>query len=282
MKYRSEYFIPDIDDRGTANRDEYLQVNSVGFYGFDDPGGATHRKRGRSDFFLSYNHGGMIKALSENNIIEIGAGSVLIYRPYEEQYYGQADKEPLENYWVHFTGYGANELLVKSNLAHGNAFDIGVNNEIPVLFDRMMEEISARNHNFEIIAASNLMQIFSILSRKLLSGDLSHQMNERESRLDSIIRFINKNYSGSISVAKMAGMAGLSPNRFSYVFKQYTGLSPQQYLITYRLKKAKELMKHTGLSLKHISSIVGFHDQLYFSRLFKEYEKMTPTQYKAR
>jgi len=277
--YRSAYRIPDTDDRGFASKDEYLLVNSVGFYGFDDPWGATSRKRGRFDFYLSYNHDGIMKVLSGNNICEIGPGTVFIYRPNEEQYYGQANNITIANYWVHFTGYGATEMLIKSNLAQGNIFIIGVDNEITDLFDKMMNEIADKSHNFEVFSASILMQIFSIISRKLVSNNSIVHMNERDLLINSTVNFIHKNFANEIKVSTLANMACLSPNRYSDVFKKITGLSPKQYLISLRLQKAKELMTNTSLSIKQISSLVGITDQLYFSKLFKLYEKISPSEF---
>lgn len=279
MIYKSAYRIPDTDDKGLASKDEYLLVNSVGFYGFDDPWGATNRKRGRFDFYLSYNHDGIMKVLSGNNICEIGPGTVFIYRPNEEQYYGQANNIAIANYWVHFTGYGATEMLIKSNLTQGNIFIIGVNDELTDLFDKMMNEIADKSHNFEIFSASILMQIFSIISRKLASNNSIVHMNERDLLINSTVSFIHKNFANEIKVSTLANMACLSPNRYSDVFKKITGLSPKQYLISLRLQKAKELMTNTSLSIKQISSLVGITDQLYFSKLFKLYEKISPSEF---
>jgi transcriptional regulator GlxA family with amidase domain len=71
----------------------------------------------------------------------------------------------------------------------------------------------------------------------------------------------------------------LSPNRYSNVFKESTGTSPQQYLIDLRLQKAKELLSHTSLNIRQIASLTGFNNQLYLSRLFKKYESIPPSDY---
>lgn len=281
MVYRSSYRVPDTDDKGIASKDEYLLINCVGFYGFDDPWGATARKTGRCDYYLSYNHGGLIKVLSERNIYEIGPGTVFVYHPFEEQYYGQANREPLANYWVHFTGYGASEMLIKSNMASGNIFSIGVSDEIPLLFEKMLDEVADKPYNFETASASILMQIFTVISRKLMGKKKVMPVKERDALINATVSHIHKNYAGRITVAGLADIAGFSPSGYSRIFKQYTGLSPQQYLIAFRLQKAKELIRHTGLSIKQISSAVGFEDQLYFSRLFRQYENASPSEYRT-
>lgn len=83
----------------------------------------------------------------------------------------------------------------------------------------------------------------------------------------------------ALNLPDNAQFTGLSPSRYSSVFKEVYGVSPQNYLVNYRLRKAKELMRHTNLTIKQISSLTGFEDQLYFSRLFKKHEKMSPKVY---
>jgi len=93
LKYTEGYQIYDPEDKGFATREERLFVNHCGYYEFDEPYGATHRKHGRKDYYLSYNHSGKMKVKSKQKIYEIGEGTVFVYRPYEEQYYGQANKD---------------------------------------------------------------------------------------------------------------------------------------------------------------------------------------------
>jgi len=94
--------------------------------------------------------------------------------------------------------------------------------------------------------------------------------------------YIYKNYNKKITVSELANIANLSISRYSSLFRKIIGVSPQQYIIHYRLEKACELMQHTNLNIKQIAIITGFYDQLYFSRLFKKYYKMNPSQYMKR
>jgi AraC-like DNA-binding protein len=57
-------------------------------------------------------------------------------------------------------------------------------------------------------------------------------------------------------------------------------ISPQQYLINYRLEKARNLLKSTNLSISEISEQVGYPDPLSFSKIFKMYYKISPTEYR--
>jgi len=279
LKYQSEYRLPDIDDKGYLSRDEYLLVNCVGYYEFDEPYGATYRKYGRKDYYLSYNYSGTMKVKANGEEHKLEGGTVLIYKPNEEQYYGQANKYPISNYWVHFTGYGAAELLLKANLDNGSIFQIDINNEIPVLFEKIMNEVGDKKYYYEYTSAAFLINIIFEISRRLQFTNANKHESDREKRINQSVSFIHKNYSKNITITELSNMAGITVNYYSNVFKELIGVSPMQYIINFRLQKAKELMCYSNLNIRQIASLVGFDDQLYFSRLFKKYENLSPLDF---
>lgn len=281
MRYASGYRVPDHDDKGCCDRSNFLLINSVGYYEFDEPSGATYRKSGRKDYYLSYNHAGSMKLRFHGKPYEIGPGSIFIYRPFEEQYYGQANSEPMANYWVHFTGYGAHEMLVNAGLSEKTFFSVGTRDEIAGLFERMITEVTDKRTGYELMAASLLLNIVSLITRQLDENSVE-STGSSSMKIHESVKYIHKYYDRKITVAELAKMSLLSTNRYTNVFKQVTGMSPQQYIIQFRLQKACELMRHTSLNIRQISALTGFDDQLYFSRLFKKYEGMTPSEYSAR
>ena len=282
MKFKNAYRVIEINDKGIMDKDEPLLINCAGYYEFDEPSGVTHRKYGRDDYLLSYNHSGLMKVYFDNQYYEIGDRTIIIYKPGEEQYYGQSSNQGFENYWVHFTGYGVTDLLIQANLWEGHIFQVGINHDIIPLFEAIINETAEQQHNFELVTASLLQQLLFLISRKLFLDKKMVNMSARGIDISKSLAYLHKNFPNNITVTELAGKIGLSPSRYSSVFKEYMGLSPQQYLINYRLQKAKDLLRHTNLSIKHIASLVGFNDQLYFSKLFKKYEKVSPLHYKQK
>ena len=82
------------------------------------------------------------------------------------------------------------------------------------------------------------------------------------------IRTIEYNYNNKITVQGLADSLYLDEAYFSRLFKEKTGLTPKQYLLNVRLKRAKELLSETVYPIKEISTATGFSDPLYFSKLF--------------
>lgn len=94
------------------------------------------------------------------------------------------------------------------------------------------------------------------------------------------IRWISLQFHQQISIDHMAATLGYHRVHLSKAFKQKTGLSPKQYLLKMRMDKAIELLGGT-LTIDQVASSVGFNDALYFSKQFRKYTGMPPSEYRA-
>ena len=72
----------------------------------------------------------------------------------------------------------------------------------------------------------------------------------------------------------------MNPAYFSSSFKKYTGSSFIHYTMELRVRRAKELLKE-GKKVSEIAQLLGFHDTRYFTRTFKKYAGVTPSEYKT-
>lgn len=78
----------------------------------------------------------------------------------------------------------------------------------------------------------------------------------------------------------LARHAGLSVAHFSLLFQRQTGMSPIQFLIQQRMRRACQLMDTTSLNIREIAACVGYDDPYYFSRLFSKAMSCSPRQYR--
>jgi transcriptional regulator GlxA family with amidase domain len=62
------------------------------------------------------------------------------------------------------------------------------------------------------------------------------------------------------------------------MFKQYTGIAPVQYQLDLKIRRAREMLVSTDLSIKEISYELGFQSIHYFSRIFKNKTGMAPSE----
>ena len=106
--------------------------------------------------------------------------------------------------------------------------------------------------------------------------------NAETSRFESYVmtaeRFISGNYSLNISVEDIAASAGISRTTLFRAFKEITGISPVEYLTRFRTDRAARLLMETDLSVSAVSNSVGYEDSLYFSKVFRKYKGISPTE----
>lgn len=91
--------------------------------------------------------------------------------------------------------------------------------------------------------------------------------------------FIDEHYREPLKLEQLAGMAGLSRNYYVDQFKKRYGKSVVEYMTDLRIRRAKRLMANSELKLREVAQQVGYNDEFYFSRRFKQETGVTPSAY---
>jgi AraC-like DNA-binding protein len=198
---------------------------------------------------------------------DVTKGGVFIYhRRYLRIIYYVLSEKP-DIYWIHFSGW---ELRVLTGL--------GLTSEQPILLQarrnsRIVEKIiiELRLDRFQRMEMTEayLRQLFIMIARL-------NQTSERDrmgyhSMLDQVMNQFHHEYQSEINIAEYAKRNHISCSWFIREFKKYTGYSPKQYITNLRLQHAKELLHNHSLPISEIATLVGYEDQLYFSRIFRKY-----------
>jgi len=99
-------------------------------------------------------------------------------------------------------------------------------------------------------------------------------------KLQQVTDFIAANYARDVKLAELAQVAGMSNFHFAREFKRTTGTTPHQYLIKFRVEKAKELLTRYDLPLIEVGLQSGFSHQSHFTRLFRKVTGTTPQTFR--
>ncbi len=83
-----------------------------------------------------------------------------------------------------------------------------------------------------------------------------------------------------LTLDQVASTVNLSPNYFSSLFNQETGMTFIEYLTDIRMEKAKDYLRCSGKKITEIGSLVGYLDSHYFSYIFKKTQNCTPSEYR--
>lgn len=100
------------------------------------------------------------------------------------------------------------------------------------------------------------------------------------SPVHSALRYIEQHYQEDIDLSRLAAHVHITPAYLSFIFKQTTGTNFTDHLNQIRIQKACVLMKNLECKAYEISDMVGFHDEKYFSKVFKKITGMSPSKYR--
>ena len=195
---------------------------------------------------------------------------------------------------------GAKEILnsILSTIMFSNPGDIGV------LKVRLLELLSILSRaaveggvNVDIMLERNLSYVNKVMQIDE-QGDLcawistalnefielvySSQDAKKVTQISPAINYIDANYDKPITLAEIAKTSHLSVSRLTHIFKEQMGITIIDYLTSVRIERAKQLLLTTDQNCTEVCFEVGYNNQSYFTRTFKELVGMTPRKFRVK
>lgn len=237
-------------------------------------------KRTRSDFYIIYLINGIGHYKFSDEIISIDAGNIILYKPDQYMDYYYLGYEKTELYWIHFTGFYAEEMLKDLELYDKSYHSVGVDTNCISLFENIIHEIQIKKPHFHKLCTGYLLQLLSTFSRKASFPNQTKSIIDSD--IEDIITCMNHEYNQEHSISYYAKKCNLSVYQFTRNFKRFTQLPPAKYIEKIRVAKAKELLSDTSLTISEISNLIGYNDPFYFSKVFKRATNCTPSSFRGK
>lgn len=231
----------------------------------------------RNYFLIHYitNGNGIYEVNSKRHNVK--QGDIFIIYPYETvSYYSPNIKDTWSFCWMGITGSCAESYLKSCGITkHNYVYNIN-HPKFTVEILKCLDYIELTDNNpSQLKLNSYIMECLSALEKQN-----SPQKNiQPSSYVDKSIQYIEYNYMNGITVKDVIDYIKLDRTYFYRIFKKYTGTSPENYIIKYRIKKAMELIEQNKYTLSQIANFVGINELSYFSRLFKREMGISPTRY---
>lgn len=187
----------------------------------------------------------------------------------------QADKDdPWEYCWICIDGYDVENMLNNSGFDKVN----------PLFFDKSNGEVRDAMLNFIFYFSKYKNNEYMLLSRLYnIFGHMKIQMKKQQAKsihVERAIDYIYENYSKNISVTDIAEYLGIDRTYLYRLFKEEYNMSPQKYLLNFRLKTAMNKLEGRNMSIADIAYSCGFNDASAFCHQFKKVYKDTPLNYR--
>lgn len=215
-----------------------------------------------------------------NEIYELKAGQGFLIEPHQITTYFADKDDPWTYAWIEFDGLRVRESL---QLAGIDAHQPIYNPIHPKDGERLLDEIMYIIDNAEGRPMLIIGHAFIFLDHLIQSSKTKMQRTGKRLRdfyMKEALSFIEQNYQHDISIEDIASFCGLNRNYFGKIFKNTMGKTPQEFLLSYRMAKAAQLLKETTLSIAAIGAMVSYQNPLHFSRAFKNVYGCSPRNYR--
>lgn len=247
------------------------------------PSRYTYNHKHRNEFHLHFILNGKGILHINKKIYFLEKGDIFVLPPNIISHYHADDENPWEYIWVTFNGTNARTYLEYAGITDNNPV---IRSAIPTSqYLPLVKKILGAN---ELTYANELKRVgylFEILAKLIDAQQSANGPIERryeyssETYIKHALEYITNNYD-HIKINDIANFIGINRSYLTNIFKKKLDISPQKYLVQYRLEKAEELIRTTNLSIKDIASHIGYQDSLNFSKMFKKTYGVSPKYYR--
>ena len=152
--------------------------------------------------------------------------------------------------------------------------EVSQNEKFSALFKKLFSTWVGKNNGYYFDSVSILYKIFAELQNE------NYVPKQHYKKIKPAVDMIHERFLyEDISVERLSALCGVGESYFQRLFKEKFGMPPKRYIIQLKINHACELLRLERYSVTQISEICNFSDVYFFSRQFKEYVGITPTEF---
>jgi AraC-like DNA-binding protein len=215
---------------------------------------------------------------AEDKTYTVKSGSMLLLLPDMKHFYKPLYETGWHEYWVGFTGSFFTGLVEKGFLSKEHIFfNMGLHDYVLSIFTRIFDEVRAQYPLYQIKTCS---LVFMLLTELLINERRREYPSYAQQIVEQAKYLMEENINKEIDLKIIAELIGISTSRLNDIFKTHTSMTPYQYYIQIKIHRACHLLEQPGMTIKEAAFKLGFYDQYYFSRLFKQKTGIPPSRWK--
>ncbi|GII59512.1 AraC family transcriptional regulator [Planotetraspora thailandica] len=191
--------------------------------------------------------------------------------------YGASDDNPWTIWWCHLRGADVAELTEAIGASESRpVVPIGRLDRAVALLDEIVTVLE-RDHS-----SVSLMGAAGAAWKLLTQIVVDRVMPAPGDPLQRAMAYLAERLDGTVRVADLASLVGISPSHLSALFRRATGGGVLAHHTALRMAQARNLLDTTDATVAAIARKVGYRDPFYFSRHFKRMHEASPTEYRNR
>ena len=217
-------------------------------------------------------------AQSQGKRHEVVAGDVIFIGPDEPHSYGADADDPWTIEWAHFSG---SETLDWREAVVGDDFFLRIHPTAVagIGLSRVHEYLEAGYDESQLLLASVALR--SCLTELVKFRRVPSHAPTSVEAVEATADWMRHHLAAQVTLALLAKKAGMSPSRYSDIFRQRYGYSPIDWFMRQRVQQACHLLDVTREKVEIVGLEVGFRDPFYFSRSFRKVMGCSPRDYRA-
>jgi len=240
------------------------------------------RKQGMSGFIINMTVKGRGKIFDGDDAFFCNPGDLLLFPPDATHYYGRAPDSPdWYHRWVYFRprAFWAHWLKWQNSINKVGRLSLA-NQSLITEFDELFQQIeqtykAGRRSSEEL--AINLLERLLI---RCFEETPEYHDSPVDTRIEEACQYLSRNLAEEINLDKMASHVCLSPSRLAHLFREEMGVNIVRWREDQRMILAKHLLQSTRSPIARIASLVGYDDQMYFSRVFRKRVGTSPSEFR--
>lgn len=208
------------------------------------------------------------------------SGTVLLYAPASPQSYHHPTSG-FSNDWIQFSGEPILPFLNEIDLPFDTPFPVKNASKVHDLIAHIEQEFFSQDYQKELMMELLLKELLLLLSREYHTRSLDHDLIELEPLFRSAKKEILSHLEKDWTIENMAALTGLSPSRFSHVYRTLFHISPKKNLLLERINKARFLITSQNYSVTQAAICVGYDNIYHFSKQFKKVTGKSPSHFRT-
>lgn len=264
-----------VEEIRTIHLDSHLKIEAYQFKGIMQKFPAHFHEY----YVIGFIEEGQRSLICKGETYIINPGDLVIFNPYDTHSCEQIDGKTLDYRCINVTPTIMQQLIL----------EISGHDQLPYFTENVLVQselvanlkelhIKISQGEGELKKEELFFYLLEELIRKYSDVTICSSISEGALEMKAVCMYLEEHYTKSITLNELSNFSGYSKYHLLRTFTKKVGISPNSYLETIRINRAKQLLQQ-GIRPIEVAMVTGFSDQSHFSKSFKRQTGVTPKYY---